>query len=371
MTVDQILDCLETKRIRASYGAVGAVIGKPAQSVGAALGIRRQRASWVVNGRTREPTGYDPSEKHPDLYRTSHVIKTGEELRRLCAKIRHSDTRGSLRPRLVTRVDSNENPTKSHEAEPVLAVGVDGCSAGWFYVEIEPSGTFRHGVVKNLRELIPDPPQFARIFVDIPIGLPDGRHERKCDREARRVLGKRRSSVFRVPARAVLAADDYREANRVSRMETGTGLTKQAFGILDKCREVDQLLRDHPTVRPVIREIHPEVCFWAFAGRRPMEHSKKEDDGFQERVEVLKRVRPEAAHDIERTLGEFKPNGKDVARDDAVDAMAAALTAGARPAALRTLPAKPSRDAFRLPMEMVYVAPHPTRESLVRRSPTP
>ena len=51
MTLDQILDCLERKRIRATYGAVGAVIGRPARGVGAALGKRRQRASWVVNAR--------------------------------------------------------------------------------------------------------------------------------------------------------------------------------------------------------------------------------------------------------------------------------------------------------------------------------
>ena len=72
-------------------------------------------------------------------------------------------------------------------------------------------------------------------------------------------------------------------------METGTGLTKQAFGILGKCREVDQLLRDDLTVRSVIREIHPEVCFWAFGGGKPMKHYKKDDAGFRERLDVLKR----------------------------------------------------------------------------------
>ena len=157
----------------------------------------------------------------------------------------------------------------------------------------------------------------------------------------------------------MLDADNYEAANRLSRMETGIGLSKQAFGILGKCREVDQLLRDDCTVRPVIREIHPEVCFWAFAGK-PMTHYKKDDAGFRERLDVLKRIRPSAAQDIERTLSDFKPYGKDVARDDAVDAMVAALTAAARVAALRTLPAKPPRDVYRLPMEMVYVAPDAT-----------
>ena len=111
------------------------------------------------------------------------------------------------------------------------------------------------------------------------------------------------------------------------------------------------MLRDDRTVPPVIREIHPELCFWAFAGRKPMKHCKKDGAGFRERLDVLKRIRPSAAQEIERTLSEFKPNGKHVARDDAVDAMVAALTAAAKATALRTLPAKPPRDAFRLPIQ--------------------
>ena len=337
-------------------------------------GTRRRRCPWQTTTtrlvgckcpRTREPTDYVATEKHPDLYRTSHIIKTGDELRRLCTKLRHSDATSRVRPRLVTHVDWNEDPKKPHEAEPILAVGVDGCSAGWFFVEIEPPGTFRCGVVQSLRQLVPGAAERVRIFVDIPIGLPDGRRERECDQEARRVLGEpRRRSVFRTPARAVLDADNYEDANRLSLMKTGTGLTKQAFGILGKCREVDQLLRDDRTVPPVIREIHPELCFWAFAGRKPMKHCKKDGAGFRERLDVLKRIRPSAAQEIERTLSEFKPNGKHVARDDAVDAMVAALTAAAK--ARRCEPCQRSRQEmrsgsrFRLPMEMVYVAPDET-----------
>ena len=84
MTLDQILDCLNRKRVRATYGAVGAVIGRPARGVGSAIGDRTRRASWVVNARTGRPTGYAHSQVDPNLYRTSHVIKTGDELRQLC-----------------------------------------------------------------------------------------------------------------------------------------------------------------------------------------------------------------------------------------------------------------------------------------------
>ena len=86
MTIERILDCLNRERIRATYRAVGDVIGIPAIGVGAALGKRSQRASWVVNARTRKPTGYNDQQKHPDLRRTSRIITTGDELRDFCAK---------------------------------------------------------------------------------------------------------------------------------------------------------------------------------------------------------------------------------------------------------------------------------------------
>ena len=88
MTLEQILDGLNAHRVRATYGAVGAVIGRPPQSVGTALGARTQRASWVVNARTGEPTGYSSDQRHPHLLHTSHIIRTEEELRRLCVKRR-------------------------------------------------------------------------------------------------------------------------------------------------------------------------------------------------------------------------------------------------------------------------------------------
>lgn len=81
--VDQILDCLSRERIRATYGAVGEVLGRPAQSVGGMLGNRTTRASWVVNAKTGEPTGYNAEEKHAELHRTEQIIRTGEELSQL------------------------------------------------------------------------------------------------------------------------------------------------------------------------------------------------------------------------------------------------------------------------------------------------
>ena len=245
---------------------------------------------------------------------------------------------------------------------PAIAIGVDGCPAGWFFVALEPSGAWRSGVVQDLGVLVQDVRESDRIFVDIPIGLPDGPGGRECDGFARRKLGGgRASSVFPAPARAALEAADYEDAKRRSREATGKALSRQAFAILGKCREVDRLLREDTKARRIVREIHPEVCFWAFAKGRPMAHNKKTKEGFRERIKLLKQIRPSAEQEIEEMLRPemlrpFKPN-KDVARDDAVDALAAALTASAPAAALRTLPLRPQEDRAGLRMEMVYVEP--------------
>ena len=75
-----ILEFLKKHKIRATYQAVGEVIGVSALAVGAMLGARNSRASWVVASRTGKPTGYKPQEEHPDLYKSPRIIRTGFEL---------------------------------------------------------------------------------------------------------------------------------------------------------------------------------------------------------------------------------------------------------------------------------------------------
>lgn len=85
-TVTDVLDALNRHEVRATYGAVAEVVlgdRRKARSLSGLLGQRGPRASWVVNARTKEPTDYLDDLKHPNLYRRSRVITTGDELRRL------------------------------------------------------------------------------------------------------------------------------------------------------------------------------------------------------------------------------------------------------------------------------------------------
>jgi predicted RNase H-like nuclease len=81
----------------------------------------------------------------------------------------------------------------------------------------------------------------ARVCIDIPIGLSET-GLRGCDREARRLLGPRRSSVFAAPPYFALEERSYPELNEESKRRFGRGISKQAFYLLPKIRETDSHL---------------------------------------------------------------------------------------------------------------------------------
>ena len=232
------------------------------------------------------------------------------------------------------------------------AYGVDGCRAGWLFVALMPSRKIRWGVVRTLEELVETASDSDRIFVDIPIGLLDGSGQRLCDAAARKMVGPRRSSVFSAPVREVFGATSFEEAQRLSQRVAGKGITKQAFAITPKIEQVDTLLRRCPRARKLVREVHPEVCFRGLAGGPPMVHNKGKRHGYFERATILKTIRPSAEDELSAIVASYPR--RMVARDDAPDAMAAALTAAQDPSVLRTLPAFPPLDRYGLPMEMVF-----------------
>lgn len=80
--VQEILDCLNQTKTRATYAAVAVIIGGLARGVGQRLGRRRPEASWVVSSTTGLPSGYAVHEMHPDLD-DSTLVQTGDELRAL------------------------------------------------------------------------------------------------------------------------------------------------------------------------------------------------------------------------------------------------------------------------------------------------
>lgn len=234
------------------------------------------------------------------------------------------------------------------------AIGVDGCRSGWFYVALSPNNPPEWGVVPKFEHLLPKVGGLDRIFVDIPIGLLTEQSGRTCDREARLKLKGRTSCVFSAPVRSALGATTYEDAKMRSKTACDTKLTKQTWKLVPKIREVDTLLRRNDNAKRIVREVHPELCFWSLNGRKPMSAKKKSAHGFEERLRVLTTWLLCAENVIAEVQSE-KIRG--VLRDDIVDAMVAAVTALADPSTLRTVPENPPLDSLGLPMEMVYADP--------------
>ena len=263
-------------------------------------------------------------------------------------------------------------------------VGVDGCKGGWIGVGLsDDDGCPKIAVCKAFSDIVACFGDACVILVDIPIGLPEDTTPRACDIEARKKLGRKRlAAVFPAPPRpfvdkVALTPDwdwtaihgkpfqeAFAEANKWHREKfRNKGLAAQAFGIAPKIAEMDEFMRTRDAASPEIREVHPEICFWALNEQQPMSHKKSNSEGCEERLATLRRCAQEInGVDVDAIFK--KARGKwtktRVADDDILDALAAAITAkivsqnGDR---LGTLPENPQTDSKGLPMEMVYAKP--------------
>ena len=236
----------------------------------------------------------------------------------------------------------------------IECAGVDGCRAGWLYVALLDTGEFAHGVREDFTGVATALEGARLVLVDIPIGLPSaGENRRLCDTEARRAISPRGSTVFSPPARSTLEKSTYQEACAENQRVVGRKLSIQAWGIAPKIRQVDRYLRGVKPAVP-IREMHPEVAFWALNHERPLAQRKKTAAGIAARLSLLRRYHAGVAACYEACLACYLR--KNVARDDILDALVGAVTA-ANADCLERFPPNPTRDEAGLPMEIVYARP--------------
>lgn len=196
--------------------------------------------------------------------------------------------------------------------------GIDGCRGGWVSFKVDLTSRSTSVELIDLPSILRNKPKdLATLAIDIPIGLLDG--SRACDKAARKLLGQPRgTSVFAAPCRASLSAKNHAAATATNLRFTGRGLSQQAWGIAPKIKQVDDAIT--ATCQRWTFEVHPEICFWALAGGRPMKHGKKTNAGVAERLDSLRTVFP----NIELHL---RNRPASVAKDDLLDAAVAAWTA--------------------------------------------
>lgn len=233
--------------------------------------------------------------------------------------------------------------------------GVDGCRAGWLAIVRDKDSRFAcHKLLRRISEIsaLPEGPQI--ITIDIPIGLLDKAQQRgrDCDRMARSILGpKRASSVFSPPVRAALCLTEYKQALAENRRSSSAnvGISRQCFALFKKIAEVDSWI--DPQKQQLVREVHPELCFYAVNGGEPMPHGKKSEQGLRDRRKLMDQEGFGSA--IDKAIAETHRSEASV--DDVLDACVACWTAER---ILRkteqVIPGNAPKDSKGLTMEMVY-----------------
>lgn len=243
----------------------------------------------------------------------------------------------------MLKTETESNALKFMNKRLKSAAGVDGCRGGWIMVRKDRAGG---ACSVHIGARWQDLPAADMIAVDMPIGLPD-QGARGCDRLAQQMLGARRSSVFLWLRRGLLAFDDYPAANAWGKRVDGKGLAKQAWFLLPKICELDEVMT--PRLQARIRECHPELAFASLIGK-PMPYPKRDPRGERARLKALIAAGftdlPRWLKSLDRKLA--KP-------DDLLDACVLCWQAErlARGEAKR-FSSKPPRDARGLRMEIWY-----------------
>ena len=244
----------------------------------------------------------------------------------------------------------------------IWLAGVDGCPAGWVVAFVRAD--FSEARVRLAARFIdvpaaPEAP--AIIAIDIPIGLPErvGYGGRAAENAVRPLLGARQSSVFSVPSRSAIAAEDYREACRIAlaTSEPPRKVSKQLFMLAPKIREVDAALRADATLAQRadatlaqrVFEVHPEVAFWRLNGDMALSEPKKVKSRPYEPGLALRRKLLIRAGLPGAAVEASPPKG--AGADDLIDALAcAAIACRIHAGEARPFPDPPERDAFGLTM---------------------
>jgi predicted RNase H-like nuclease len=219
-------------------------------------------------------------------------------------------------------------------------------------------------VVDSLADIVDGPEAPAAIAVDMPIGLPD-RIEgpgRVAEQAVRGLLGQRQSSIFSIPSREAVYAQDYAAScgRALATSAPPRKVSKQGFMLFPKIREIDALLRARADLAARVFEVHPEVAFWSMNGEQALAEPKKVKGKPHPPGLALRKRLLEAADLPKGLVRQAPPRG--AGTDDYLDALAALVVA--RGIALekgKPFPDPPGRDRHGLPVAIWTYRPEPVR----------
>ena len=135
------------------------------------------------------------------------------------------------------------------------------------------------------------------------------KNARKCDLEAKKFLGKRRSSIFLAPCYQALQTKNYDIANKVNKKITSLGLSKQSWNLFEKIIETQNLI---PKIK--IFEGHPE-CSFTFYNKKEIDYKKSSVKGLFSRLKILNEIGFDVIELAEKLPSDIIANA-----DDLIDA---------------------------------------------------
>lgn len=224
-------------------------------------------------------------------------------------------------------------------------VGIDGCRGGWFAVWIE-AGRLAGCLYPRIADFAADHPGNVAA-IDVPIGL-TANEPRYVEKQARRLLGSKRSSVFSVPCRRAVYARTYESACRHNQRAFGKKISVQAWNICAKIREVDRFCLAAGADQ--FFEAHPELVFHLlYPGR--ITGGKKTAAGQTERLACLQEPFRDAGDFFAACLNRYPR--KDLQPDDILDAV---VLCALGQAGVEQIPGPGQADERGLPVRMLVPA---------------
>ncbi|OLL73561.1 hypothetical protein Ae168Ps1_1938 [Pseudonocardia sp. Ae168_Ps1] len=194
--------------------------------------------------------------------------------------------------------------------------GVDGVPTGWVVCVLSGTGRARRvswSVVPDAAAVLRATAGCDAVGIDIPLALPSGGTRRPAEVEASARLGTARASLFPTPPATVLAAGSYADACAAAQRATGRKISVQAWNIVPKIREFQDVALPAPVV-----EAHPELSFRTLAPGTGFA-SKKTARGAGQRIAALS-----GWVDPALLLGDLPSAAR---LDDVLDALVCAWTA--------------------------------------------
>jgi predicted RNase H-like nuclease len=228
-----------------------------------------------------------------------------------------------------------------------LLAGVVPTKAGWVVASAKLQGIQMYPnepeLLSSISEVLDYRPAFKVIALNAPIGLLEEPLEggRRCDREARQLIGfPRAGAIPTPPVRKALMASNYEDAARMS-----GGMGAVTWGLLARFAEVDAEMA--PYRQRAVFEVQPELSFYQLNDDQPMQFSKRSHIGMEERKTLLK----SRIHGMERIVDAELPRVKPWQLIDA--AVCLWTTRRIMSRAMTRIPEEPQWDETGLRMELV------------------